>query len=1264
MLQTTGNGTWKSEKGGASVALGGNQVLWSFVQSGSDKGYKRTTALPYINSVIYYQSNLYHMFSPTKNYIFKTRVTKFGISSNVGSWLQFKAPFETNKGFYFTHSHKGAGSVADNYDKKYGYYPGVTGSYGWPEWSTVPVSSSDETTLIYMSRPTNAFNTNIRHAFYSSTFSGYINSIDVEETDWFFQGYSWGTSSTAVNDEKYRGWRYVKSGGNTSLKYQYNPDTTSAKNSAPFAVGYLWGRNYEGGPFEYMNRQTYTYTNNNYAARYIGLKKYNLSFSVGFSQVTTDAYLSVYSLPSLPSSKIGDTWRQDFSRVGAGVNSYYMPKVPVSTGISFEQSLQKGQFLGKITSAGTYNFYDVQGSSYLVFVSSYSGNITWNITVDKIEIKGGYSEIDNNKRFLISDAYTGPTASTYDNSTQLSLIGEQPSSEFYIENTTKKSLHQTEFVTFGLTGATGGIGGFYSDLYGTVTNIAQLYSKLGNGTFRAGIWENGVWNNGWRDDENVYEFTDVKRSIRFGNNGLKWRIQISGPTQSVSNFKVGDKVSISNIIAIDLNDNRKLFKNYFSVVLKDDTSLVFEAQTAFPFRRIEKDSENHKILVTKNVWLNGLYLNGYFQGVWNDGLFKGYPKITEMFDTHWIDGEFDGGHFRTGRVPGRFLDTYFWEGNVGLTFGTTKHGLKIGDIIEIDKDDKTINPEYDTKTQIIDIVDDYLAITDLPWGGNSSDEAGNILSQSTGLIQNFKFKDNNVATKTARDSKILKEIWNFNSFIDVNYDYNSTTNIGKNRQYYNQSTTNLFDLFNKYKLGIGDYSPLNLYGFVTNDVLTAEATFRDIDSNVNRKYSLGTKYEIYQDFLGDLSDFNSAFGTTQSLGGLDNFYRDGWTYSYSGSRLIYPRETVIEGETYSDKFLFFDNYYRIVNNSAKIGFIGTSSNLFSEVTVGEDIYISQFVEQKKVTGWNGGATYTTPTNATYSGKSKVLEIITLYPIGSTSSPTWSSTFTASVIVTDKNFIQNTPPEGGYLYYKKGTIPSFTFSRTLDGTFLIEHNENSLQNFVLNNKNINIEKNRYSVIEFDYLNGPENVIYSPQSGDFYDFHLIDLFNFTTFAELQNGELIYGPTHAFPSPPTSYNTENLAVWGSGVNYAITKPTKKVEYFYNRTSLDLGFISLAYYNQFGFTQSFNFEVDNIKFYEVDRVPFFQYATNDYVNSSVQVPYQGLAPEIDYGDEAFTFLDHIQIGIDSFIINESDTTITLTRPQLDLIFQPITGIQNSASS
>ena len=45
---------------------------------------------------------------------------------------------------------------------------------------------------------------------------------------------------------------------------------------------------------------------------------------------------------------------------------------------------------------------------------------------------------------------------------------------------------------------------------------------------------------------------------------------------------------------------------------------------------------------------------------------------------------------------------------------------------------------------------------------------------------------------------------------------------------------------------------------------------------------------------------------------------------------------------------------------------------------------------------------------------------------------------------------------------------------------------------------------------------------------------------------------------------------------------------------------------------------------------IPFFQYTTEDYVNKSVQVPYIGTAPFIDYSDNNFSFIENIIIGFD----------------------------------
>ncbi len=240
------------------------------------------------------------------------------------------------------------------------------------------------------------------------------------------------------------------------------------------------------------------------------------------------------------------------------------------------------------------------------------------------------------------------------------------------------------------------------EFIGGNSNIgSQISVQFGNGLFESGsfssVWENGVWNEGLRYDKNVIYFDDMRffsgttKPISYqggvSNKGSNeksfsqnttfnttyneniiyyksstWIItiqktigiisfedgfQIDQTNMDLSNsFVVGDKVSIGNIIGIDINGNRRLIKDYLTVVSINSDYISLEININFPLRKIEKDSSNHLIYVSKNVWLNGAFLNGLFRGIWNNGLFKGYPYITRMVDSQWIDGRFDGGRFR------------------------------------------------------------------------------------------------------------------------------------------------------------------------------------------------------------------------------------------------------------------------------------------------------------------------------------------------------------------------------------------------------------------------------------------------------------------------------------------------------------------------------------------------------------------------------------------------------------------------------------------
>lgn len=203
----------------------------------------------------------------------------------------------------------------------------------------------------------------------------------------------------------------------------------------------------------------------------------------------------------------------------------------------------------------------------------------------------------------------------------------------------------------------------------------QVETKFGNGAFKRGIWENGVWNNGPRDVfwQNTEETKYFDKVTYYQLSRDIWQIVLTGSDQNsdISNFTVGDDISIGNIVLIDINGDRKLIKDKFKIVnLDEDLNYLYvNAKINFPIRKIEIDSSKHKISVTKNIWLSGLFLNGKFNGVWNNGFFKGYPCITEMIRSNWIDGTFDGGHFLAD------IATYSDSISGTMAFGTYSTGL-------------------------------------------------------------------------------------------------------------------------------------------------------------------------------------------------------------------------------------------------------------------------------------------------------------------------------------------------------------------------------------------------------------------------------------------------------------------------------------------------------------------------------------------------------------------------------------------------------------
>lgn len=486
--------------------------------------------------------------------------------------------------------------------------------------------------------------------------------------------------------------------------------------------------------------------------------------------------------------------------------------------IDFENWRNGGSFsfnspiFTEVTSTtGTASISDigvVGTDKYLVIKETHS-NVTTEIKLSNIKISGGYSDSNN-----------GVTSS-------LSTV----------------------------------VGSTYSYDNGTIKD----YSYVGNGKFISGVWEDGVWNSGWRDDDNILELDYVSNAYPVSDK--KWRIEIkkSSLLSSVGLNLVNKTVSIGNIVAININEERKLLKNSYLVVEALDDYIVVEAEFLFPIRRIEKDSNRHRISVSENVWLSGAFLNGSFTGIWNDGVFKGNPFNNVMRETQWVDGLFDGGKFESNY---NHNDTFTITNTneidnttypiLDLSTTTLKGVMNVGDEIFISN-----SGEYDGDSIIL-VIDDVSITIDKEYSGTASGDIKLLLSD--GLIQNFKFNDNNKSKLTSIDTLSSSSIFKFNSWIDVNYDITRGVNVGR-------SIKVLDELVNK------NVSKNNLYGYPTSDVLSSVSKFRDSNTLNSKLYNLGTKYKIYTDFIGDSASFDDPFTNSN----LENFYEAGWTFSIGGT---------------------------------------------------------------------------------------------------------------------------------------------------------------------------------------------------------------------------------------------------------------------------------------------------------------------------------------------------------------------------------------------
>jgi len=750
----------------------------------------------------------------TYSYTYSTNKTYQFVTNTIG--VRTAASFSVSPG------------VWDDFMNYNGSVPGIPGATP----SSSVLSTTTQSFYNY-STPPSTISSTVRSRYRANgTFSSAdslnpgILSAEIDELDFSLLGFSYyqdGVNRFKPSTSNSLGWVYDK-GQDTYFWYDYIASTPSTLAEAQ-SRGY-----FPVGGSVNSKAPDVGYRLNNALYKFIPFSNFNFSFAY---QNNGGFPLRIYLSPAAPI--LSPAYWSD---------TVYNPPSGSILLATITQSMS-GTYSSYDNFIST-NFFGVSGNRYLMLVGGFAGVSSSTATYSSIYIKNlkvdGSYHSGNNRQYVMNNY------STYSVPYQ------------------------------GLTGATySAIVGYGNTINATASlvnpGLSQIYSKIGNGKFKAGIWENGVWNSGWRVDENMYEFHNIFRYFNY-NRGNRWRLQVTGPTSSVAKFNIGDNVAISNIVAIDINEDRKLLKGYYTITSKTTDSIIVEFDNNFPLRRIEKDSEHHRIYVTKNVWLSGGFLNGYFTGIWNYGLFKGYPLITEMYNSHWIDGIFDGGHFYSElySVP-KFVDTIFQSGNVGLTF-SSPHGLVVGDLVTIEKDDATINPQYNGDHYVTAVVNDYLVVIDAEWGYDTTNEGGSVfLDVSKGLLQKVNFKSNNISKVTSATSMESNAVFVYNSWMDLVYDADYATNIGKPQSMLN-------------RLSRKSYSENNLYGYITKDILDSTSTFRDSFSTTIRSYRLGTKYKVFADFIGDAGNFEEDFGGTYSDSSLvpeSSFLKYGWTYSKAGA---------------------------------------------------------------------------------------------------------------------------------------------------------------------------------------------------------------------------------------------------------------------------------------------------------------------------------------------------------------------------------------------
>lgn len=991
-----------------------------------------------------------------------------------------------------------------------------------------------------------------------------ILDLSIKELDWNLHGYSWIESVGLTSGTDL-------SNTNKGKGWSYN----SYDNSEYYE---FFGLSSGVGINPATSFTSSTIDNNfvevNHLSRYVQFNFFNLYFTTTISGTGFEVFLSDDSPYKGTSTQSFYEWKNSADLIA----SYSTASVP--SGVTFSA------------------FFGLKGNRYVSFVST-QANSNKVVRLFDLRVEGGYSNV-NNRQYSVS--------ATSSNS---------------------------NFETFGLTSGVNfssfiGLGDTYN--VGNEPQVSQIFSKIGNSAFKSGMWENGVWNNGWRLDDSIKEFNDIDLSIKSFSD-IRWRFRITGSTSSVSSFSVGDEITIGNIIAIDINEKRRFIKDKFRIIGLNSTGInsrigfiIVELETTFPIRRIERDSKKHKIKITKNGWLSGAFLNGYFTGVWNFGLFKGYPLITEMFNTNWIDGIFDGGHFQSEYyINGSFNDVFLKNNKLGLSF-STPHRLSLGDIIEIEMDDKTVNQSYNGETSVVEVVNDFGIVTNKDFGikrntsGGPINEVINTLAievdnyLSGGVFSGVEVYDVAIAISST-DFSIFSDMQNvFLSTDSYSFTAILTQTINKTnsntRPYF--STLNNFNHFITFSIfeGANLVAPFTISGILpvsiqiignesgkfTTEIATSVIQNMEFNSNNISKTTSIDSLDTEDVFTyNSWIDVNYSNQSAVNIGRPQTKINVASRKSFSENNLFgYPTDDVLSSDSkFRDSYTLTVRDYRLGNKWKMFNdYVGESSK-FTEYfgTSSQDTQL--FIDQ----GWTFSNYQTSPTQ-----------------------------------------------QGG----------SITFSRTNDegirdisGEELKVESERlggvldlGLPVFNINNRNIErIQKDRYTVAQFDLVT--YSVIKkqeAPSSKNYIDTNKFFTKAYEPFIHFNNINSTVREVSIFGNvSKTSVSAEYFPI-SKNIEHLETKKKRKIEFFFNKQNLSMNFTGGGVSN----LSKSDYILNNLKIFEVDMIPFFQYFIDININKSIQIPFQGIAPYIDYESSDFSFIDSINIGLDSISVESTNVLFT----------------------